>query len=429
MGSNPQKLWVGWLDFGEEDQRRARNYLQQFNADNTLDELGFGILRDSFADLFFPATNTIMTRTRYLVFVPALCVIVEREKLAGRAAERRLRELEDRLREALSREERQDVIGARSKEDLARYPSSIYWSALRRLGIFLRGDWGLTYYQNHLAEHYSATAPETDDDGLSHLACRERRNWDKDFCGMLDDGLSVLAPKGGLSTTLSFRLTPGEARYLRLKYEGLTTSHGASVLSHLLGRSRVPSFRFPWQAPHPSGLDRHVHHAERLSMLARGATLHYSHLLLLRRRARGMAEPPYDLGETFSLWWDATRRDLASWSIEEFLAIAGEMGALRRNDVAFIKSWHTLNAEAATAAAMLNSRPAQELIIHRERTTRPSKSRLQHPEYLQRWQPPRPAEVEGMRHDLDRLRYLLDYRAPIGSTFVRDIAQGLAEAD
>ena len=49
--------------------------------DNTLDELGFGILRDAFADVFFPGTNTIMTRTRYLVFVPALCLVVEKEKL------------------------------------------------------------------------------------------------------------------------------------------------------------------------------------------------------------------------------------------------------------------------------------------------------------------------------------------------------------
>ena len=47
MGRKPQKSWIGWLDFGEDDQRHTRNFLQQFNADNTLDELGFGILRDS----------------------------------------------------------------------------------------------------------------------------------------------------------------------------------------------------------------------------------------------------------------------------------------------------------------------------------------------------------------------------------------------
>ena len=42
---------IGWLDLGEEDQRRAREYLAQFNGDNTLDELGFGSVRDAFADL------------------------------------------------------------------------------------------------------------------------------------------------------------------------------------------------------------------------------------------------------------------------------------------------------------------------------------------------------------------------------------------
>jgi hypothetical protein len=58
-------LQFGWLDLGEEGRRRAIDYLSQFKADNTLAELGFGILRDAFADIFYPATNTIMTRTRY----------------------------------------------------------------------------------------------------------------------------------------------------------------------------------------------------------------------------------------------------------------------------------------------------------------------------------------------------------------------------
>lgn len=70
MSGTQQDTCVGWLDLGEADQRRAREYLSQFNADNTLDELGFGILRDAFADVFFPATNTIMTRTRYWCLSP-----------------------------------------------------------------------------------------------------------------------------------------------------------------------------------------------------------------------------------------------------------------------------------------------------------------------------------------------------------------------
>ena len=70
--------------------------------DNTLDELGFGILGDAFADVFFPATNTIMTRTRYLVFIPALCLVVEQERLfRQRRFAGRMTELENGLRESL----------------------------------------------------------------------------------------------------------------------------------------------------------------------------------------------------------------------------------------------------------------------------------------------------------------------------------------
>src|ERR1035437_1321844 len=138
----PQTLSVGWLDLGEEDQRRAREYLSQFNADNTLDELGFGVLRDAFADVFFPATNTIMTHTRYLIFIPALCLAVEQERRTGIAAARRLTELENALRESLHTEESVGVIGERAKESLSRYPSSTYWSSIRRLGMFLHSNWG-----------------------------------------------------------------------------------------------------------------------------------------------------------------------------------------------------------------------------------------------------------------------------------------------
>ena len=116
MTGMAQRSSMGWLDFGEEDQRRARDYLAQFKGDNTLDELGFGIIRDALADLFFPGTNTIMTRTRYLVFIPALCMAVEREKLAGRNAERRFKELEDKLRKVLSQEE---SIGVNTRRTIA----------------------------------------------------------------------------------------------------------------------------------------------------------------------------------------------------------------------------------------------------------------------------------------------------------------------
>lgn len=190
---------VGWLDLSDSEQRRAREYLRQFRTEGTLDELGFGIVRDALADVFFPATNTIMTRSRYLFFVAAALLRVEHERLSGAQAARRLKMLEDGLRKILSRDstdeddaERRGVIGALAKENLRRYPSSIYWNALKRLGLFQRQEWGLTYYLDHLADYYKVNTPKRDDDGLAHLPIATLRNWDS----ALND---VLASTPGLS--------------------------------------------------------------------------------------------------------------------------------------------------------------------------------------------------------------------------------------
>ena len=54
-----QSVLIGWLDLNEEDQKMAKDYISALRTEGTVDELGFGVLRDAFANLFFPATNTI----------------------------------------------------------------------------------------------------------------------------------------------------------------------------------------------------------------------------------------------------------------------------------------------------------------------------------------------------------------------------------
>lgn len=420
---------IGWLDLGEEDQRRAREYLAQFNGENTLDELGFGIIRDAFADLFFPGTNTIMTRTRYLVFIPALCLILERERLGGKNAERRLKELEDRLRESLSKKESTGVIGERAKESLSRYPSSIYWNALRRLGIFLHPGWGLGYYQYHLGEFYKAMTVEKDDDGLSHLSNPEWGNWDKDLFDLVNDGHSFTTSKRELPDSLNFALTRQEARYLQGKYKALALSDNRpSILSYLLEHLPAAPFSYPWDVTPPPLLAAYVGHARCFSMLTRGATLQYFYLLQEERKVREITGPYCDYAEVFARWWEATRHDLGSWGVDEFLNIAAEINAFRRpNDRLFIKQWLAFNLRATNAQEMWANADAHTLIRQRERITRPSKSRLHHPEYLQRWKPLTSTDLASIAADDDRVRYGLDYRAWIGNVFVQDIMTALRE--
>jgi len=44
--------------------------INAFSEKDTRDELGFGSVRDAFADTLFPGTSTIQTRARYFLFVP-----------------------------------------------------------------------------------------------------------------------------------------------------------------------------------------------------------------------------------------------------------------------------------------------------------------------------------------------------------------------
>ena len=77
---------------------------------------------------------------------------------------------------------------------------------------------------------------------------------------------------------------------------------------------------------------------------------------------------------------------------------------------------------------MLESSEASELIHRREKSTRPSKSRLYHSEYLQRWTPPEQAGIASMAGNPAILPYSLKYRSEIGSSFVNDIVSGLKGA-
>jgi|GEM_PF-2218356 len=427
MSKTNEESCLGWVSLGEDEQRRAKEYLAQFQAENTLDELGFGIIRDAFAELFFPATNTIMTRTRYLVFLPALFLQIEREKLSGQAAARRLTQMENELRESLRKEVIKDVIGDVSKEALKRYPSSIYWNAIRRLGIFLNPNSGLAYYHDHLADLYSAMKAETDDDGLSHVSHAERRNWDKTLCDMIADGRSVAIRDGKLPESLNFSLTRSEARYLKDKYCAMAESDGQpSLISDLLKRGDDTDFDFPWDVSPPEALAGHVDHARRFSMFARGATLQYWHLLQRERKKSGITESECDFAGAFAHWWTVTREELAGWQVDSFVTIAGAMKAIRKpGETLFIKRWFEMNKHATSAEEMFESEEAEKLIRHRERVTRPTKSRLRFPEYLKRWKPPKPAEIDAMRDGSSALRFGYDYRAKMGRIFVSDILQGL----
>ena len=65
-------MQLGWVNFSKKDKRNAISIIHALNDKGVLDELGFGVLRDAFANEFFPGTSTLHTRPKYLYLISYL---------------------------------------------------------------------------------------------------------------------------------------------------------------------------------------------------------------------------------------------------------------------------------------------------------------------------------------------------------------------
>ena len=63
-------MQLGWVDFSDNDRKKVLEVIHLLSEKGAVDELGFGIIRDGFADYFFPGTSTVQTRAKYYFLVP-----------------------------------------------------------------------------------------------------------------------------------------------------------------------------------------------------------------------------------------------------------------------------------------------------------------------------------------------------------------------
>ncbi|WP_019240887.1 MULTISPECIES: DUF6361 family protein [Bacillus] len=132
-----QKIQLGWIDYSNEHRNKVMSVLQALATPEAIDELGIGLIRDGFADVFFPGTSTIQTRAKYFFIVPYILMELERGNI--RDSKKFLKKLyseEIALIPVLKEKGTEGVIGARAGKGLKRKPSSIYWSGLRTFEIF-----------------------------------------------------------------------------------------------------------------------------------------------------------------------------------------------------------------------------------------------------------------------------------------------------
>jgi hypothetical protein len=408
---------VAFLATSAADISRARAVLKSLSQPGVLDELGYLVLQTAFADRLYPATNTIMTRARYLVFVPAIYRYLEqRGKTLHKDVDRIVRDVQDELRKVLVTHGTAGVIGADSKRNVIRPPSAVYWNALADLGIATRRV-SESSYQAQLSNGGNGERGVRDDDDAVH-ADHEAQFWDPTF-----PTKHVLPPEGTFPTNTTLQLRRSEARQLQQRHAKLLPSGGESLIAHLVahgerqGAKIVAELPFPWSAPDlPDPLSSIVMHARCLSLFARGTVLQYHRMLIERR-----AVPDPGVLDAFERWRNLALAPLRNWNLDAFLSVAIQLRGLRGGDTKFITEWHERVLSTPSGKALLNDNRARGLIEWREHAMRRGKARLQSKYHLELWTPP--------VNYLNDSGYQLFYRHRTGHQFAKDILEGLTRGN
>ena len=190
---------LAWLDYSEADQRRAREIVRMFSQPESRDELGLGQIRDALSDTLFPGTSVLLTRARYLLFVPWLYREGVRLRRQGSQLSSWVDTQERRLIGALRNVgDSSGLFGGVVGEQVQNLPSTIYWNSLRRFGI-LRHDGTPT----QIAGLRQASRPLDD---TTEFVERSDAVWDPSMPGPPEDFFAL--------TSCDFTLTRDEATWL-----------------------------------------------------------------------------------------------------------------------------------------------------------------------------------------------------------------------
>lgn len=135
---------IGWVDFSSTDREKVSQVLAMLREPGTLDELGIGQIRDSYAELLFPGLSTIQTRAKYFITVPRMIrdyYLLSHSEQKKCSLSDYLERQENLLAEKLveyHKDGETGIIGSSlvgSGKGVARRPSSVYWNGLRLFGL------------------------------------------------------------------------------------------------------------------------------------------------------------------------------------------------------------------------------------------------------------------------------------------------------
>jgi hypothetical protein len=419
---NQQTSAIGWVDFSSEHRERVKSVIDLLSTPGVIDELGIGVIRDSFSDSLFPGISTIQTRAKYFLTVPR--IFKDYEKLPANQRRRRkladyLNEHENLCMEAMVANHEDDpqggIIGesfADEQGEVQRKPSSVYWTGIRQFGL-IHTKLSLQAFCRKFA---NPDQPLQD----SVQGSDKTTGDDPDAAEQANETINGPAYEEDWIETLTVHLSKEEAAFL-------SSQIAARVSRSLLGQILLdPEVReafldlpedwnfttladeAPFIGQLPDGLQRIIAAAKDFWQLMHGAHIRYNCLLQERH---GNSE----LRAEFETKWSDWLTELQSfpWNRWE-TGFLWELTKLhhrkvREHTIHFVESWIDGIRDGADTHSL------DELVSRQERFNKKTRARL-HPtaeESIGKW--------IGIND--------LNYRLNVARTIINDIHVGLTSTE
>ncbi|MCD0459561.1 DUF6361 family protein [Roseiconus lacunae] len=412
---------IGWIDFSSEHREKVRTVIDLLGERGVVDELGIGMIRDSFADTLFPGISTIQTRAKYFLTVPRILRDYERLDLRSRRKQpltEYLRQRENDCMSALARNHNDDpqngIIGiefADKPGEVQRKPSSVYWNGIRLFGLV----------KTKLSVQEFARTFANPDQPLLDLVMGDDEKKGDDHDAHDSSGPTIELPTASTEEwvgNLRLHLNFDEATFLSAKI-------AATVPSSLLGQilmdtenratfcelaDTVSVTDLFGDAQFVNRFDHELHSvmlgARDFWQLLKGAHIRYN--VLIQRKQSTTAKK-----EEFEQEWDEWLAEMSAfpwgrWNVALLWQLASKHGRqIRDFTKRFVLNW----IDAVRSGAAVNR--FDELVIRQEWRNKKSRARLQE-------------GADERRTDWVGIREL-DYRFTQARTIVRDIHRGLNE--
>jgi hypothetical protein len=365
---------IAWLDASSEEQRRMRDIIRLFAERESRDELGLGQIRDAIADSLFPGTSTLLTRARYLLFVPWAYQRASRRPNPTADADRYERDIIHAVKDS---GDYAGLLGMQAGEALKNLPSAIYWTMLRHYGILT--DASLSRDDALRLDGMSISADDFGDTSSARFHA-----WSTTL-PPVPEGFPKSIPDG-------FSLQHDEAAWLR---DRILDGASGSLFAHLVVDRPTAESPAPWADPAAIAVEGEAREllddARAFSALMHGAQLLYNLLLAEEYQDAGyerLTDPSEGFRDRLARWADdlPAMVDLTSWNLDALLArVELTRGSpINLNSRRFVRGWRDLVVEHG-ADSLVASAAARDFMAQRERQHKGAQARLGNRARLATW--------------------------------------------